>query len=78
MCDYIPTDTDVSEMGDFQDDYNNLLEKYNNLSNENEHLNNRQKRHFGFKSRTTRLFRVLHPPHALNRRQRHAERSLSL
>ena len=39
MCDYIPTDTDVSEIGDYQDDYNNLLEKYNFLLNENENLN---------------------------------------
>lgn len=43
MCEYIPTDTDVSELGDFQDDYNNLLQKYNSLSTENESLNKKLK-----------------------------------
>jgi len=38
MTEYIPTDTDISEIGDYQDDYNSLLAKSSMLSTENEIL----------------------------------------
>jgi len=38
MTEYIPTDTDISEIGDYQDDYNSLLAKCNMLTTENEIL----------------------------------------
>lgn len=38
MTEYIPTDTDISELGDYQDDYNSLLAKCGILSTENEIL----------------------------------------
>lgn len=38
MTEYIPTDTDISELGDYQDDYNSLLAKCGMLNTENEIL----------------------------------------